>query len=134
MFKVVKKTLKEWNQDNKKIEELIPLGLEKDTAIYVAKLKKGGFIIISADDVATPVLVIDKENYFDLEKLPPGFLYLLEKYQYSVKDLKERKVKQSDKVKDSWEFYLNDEQIPNLKSVSNLSTSSSSSQIETEWN
>lgn len=133
ILEVVKKVLKDENKDYKNVEELIPSGLENDTTIYIAKLKGGGFIVISADDIATPILVINSEAQFVWESLPPGLSYLLGKYQYSIKELKDNKKEATDKVKERWKYYLDESNVATLKSSNILLTGSVAEMITTEW-
>lgn len=131
ILKVVSKILKDENKVSKKIEELIPSGLENDTTIYIAKLKGGGFVIVSADNAATPILVINTDGDYNKEQMPSGLLYLLEKYQYSIGELRKKNVKASDKVRDKWSYYLDNSNQASLKSASTIS--SVSPMIETSW-
>lgn len=133
VFKVVKKVLKDENKEFKKIEELIPAGLENDTSIYIAKLKNGGFIVVSADDAATPVLVVNSEAIYEKDSLPPGLLYLLEKYQLSIKGLKDKKQESQDKVKDKWKYYLAESNPNNLKSSNSVNSYVVGPLIDSDW-
>jgi len=131
VIKVVNKVLTDENKSSKKIDKLIPSGLENDTTIYIAKLNGGGFIVVSADDAAVPVLVLNLEGDFDMEKMPSGLLYLIEKYQYSIGELRKNKIEAPDKVKVKWEHYLGSSDQATLKSA--LTVNSVSPMIETSW-
>jgi hypothetical protein len=133
VLKVVEKVLKNENKDFKKIDELIPSGLENDTTIYIAKLKDGGFIIVSADDAAPPYLGGCTLGEYNPKAMPPGLLYLIEKYKYVIKSIQEDNIHATDKIKSKWKYYLDDEE-PNLKSVSTITTNSYNFPlIKTHW-
>ena len=119
VIKVVNKVLKDENKEFKKIDELIPLGLENDTAIYVAKLKDGGFIIISADDAAPPYLGGCTLVEYKPGIMPPGLLFLIEKYNFSIKMIREDKVEATDHIKSKWKYYLSDDET-DMKSASTV--------------
>lgn len=77
----------------------------KDTLLYVCKLTNKGFIIIAADKNIPPVLGYCKNGIFNLDSLPPGLIYLLNKYQYETKQIQKTKFSNNTNKKD-WELYI----------------------------
>ncbi|MCF8357141.1 MAG: C10 family peptidase [Prolixibacteraceae bacterium] len=133
ILKVVKTVLKEKGKDSQKVKELIPLGLKSDTTIYVAALKDSGFIIISADYSAPPVLGNTFYGEYNPEVMPPGLLYLIEKYQYSIGVLRDQKIGPTDVIEKMWNEFLQDDGSSSMKSGKIVSTSTVSSMTKTEW-
>ena len=129
--KVIATVLKNQNKEFKKVEKLIPLGINNDTTIYVATLKDGGYIIISADYSATPVLGSCSEGIYDPENMPGGLLYLMGTYQNSIKSLRDDNVQPSEETQALWDKYLG-KQGNKLKSVSLIKNTEGAIEIESK--
>ncbi|NQU87621.1 MAG: C10 family peptidase, partial [Mariniphaga sp.] len=97
------------DKDELKIENFITLGNNNDTLLYVFSYPDDGFVIISAEDAAPPVLGHCKKGKYEPENMPGGLLYLIEKYQYSISSLREKKSVASEKIKKQWINILNDD-------------------------
>lgn len=112
---------------NVAFEDVIAVKNETDTLYYVVSYPKDGFVIVSADSSAPPVLGNCKKGAYDPEIMPPGLLVLLERYKFSIAELKAKGIKQSDKIKEQWDEYT-DENYLTLKSYS-----VGDNMIDTEW-
>ena len=77
MLIVTQNVLLKEKQENKKVEKMIPLGVNDDTTIYIAQLEKEGFIILSADYVAPPVSGYCHKGTYNPDSLPGGLIYQL---------------------------------------------------------
>ena len=128
-LKVFAKVLKKENKGSIKLKKLTPLGFNSDTLLYVAELKDEGFIIISADFVAPPVLGTCFEGRFIVDSLPGGLNYLINKYQKEIDYLRNNNFDATEKVKNKWKEYLND--TDDLKSATNIHTVSQL--LSTTW-
>ena len=93
------------------IEKMIPYIKENDTLFYVVNLKQNGFVIISADNVAPPVLGYCLKNKFDSINIPSGFNYLLTKYKNSIYTLRKENTEPSLEIKSKWEQLLGDKTL-----------------------
>lgn len=130
VLKVTQYTLKKENQTDKNVEKIIPLGLKNDTTIYILTFDKGGFVIISGDYTAPPVLGFCNNGTYNPDSLPGGLSYLIEGYQRSINNLRENKIKQTDEIQSKWSLYTKDfSAINNLKSI----TSSKLLTLDTKW-
>jgi hypothetical protein len=101
------------------VETLFPLCIEGDTLVYIAKLKNKGFIIISADFSAPPILGFCADGEYNPETMPPGLLYLIDKYQKSIRQLKEDAIEPTLENAIKWNEYIPNETL-NLKSINSL--------------
>lgn len=91
------------------ISEIVPLGLNNDTLIYIFKFAKTGFVIVSSYYAAPPVLGQCYTDVFDTSRMPPGLLYLLEKYKYEMSYIKENKLKPTKEIENTWNNILSGE-------------------------
>ncbi len=56
----------------------------KENAFYFVQLKSKGWVIITADDVASPIIGYAKEGNFDLDNLPPQLTWMLETFAKQI--------------------------------------------------
>lgn len=99
------------------VEAYIPLGLEKDTTVYIAKYKSGGFSIISAHYAAPPLLGYCRSGEYNPKEMPGGLLYLIEEYQKSISTLFADKIKPSEEIVRKWNDLKQLRDNKNSKSV-----------------
>ncbi|MDA3927905.1 MAG: C10 family peptidase [Prolixibacteraceae bacterium] len=132
VLKVINKVLKEENKESKKIKELIPLVIENDTVVCIGKFKNTGVVIISADDVAPPVLGVCWNGEYDIEKMPPGLVGLIEKYKNTIKNMQIDGVEADSKTRRKWDRYL-DKGIITIAANTMLVQSSVSPLMSTLW-
>jgi len=88
------------------IKNLIPIGNINDTLFYVIPVSDSGFVIVSAEKSAPPVLGICSSGVYDPNKMPPGLLYLFEKYKYSISELRKNKTVPTKKIENQWKDIL----------------------------
>jgi hypothetical protein len=110
------------------VKSLIPIGLNNDTLLYVVTFAEKGFVIVSGYRSAPPVLGQCFTDVYDTNRMPPGLLYLIEKYKYGISKLKESKVIPSKEIEKKWKNILS----------SGFSSSKSytvgNHLVQTEWN
>ncbi len=131
--KVAQKVLADKKYSSYKIEEIIPLLYKSDTMLYFATLDKGGFLIISADNTAPPVLGETYSGEYSTSKMPLGLLYLIERYQYSINYLKTNNIEQTPEIKSQWDNYLGNKSNQKSISITEGILSSVSPLLCTEW-
>lgn len=90
------------------IDKTIPFTRENDTLFYVLNFKQNGFVIISADNSAPPVLGYCLGNKFDSLNIPPGLDYLLSKYKVGVYTIRKEHIEPTLEIKNKWEQLLDD--------------------------
>ncbi|MDD3876031.1 MAG: C10 family peptidase [Bacteroidales bacterium] len=77
--------------------------LNNKPLMYVFSLNDVGFIIISADDNAYPVLGFSFENYFNKDNLAPAFAQWLKNYTHQIQSLSENSGEQN--FKPVWDYF-----------------------------
>jgi len=101
----------------------------QDTTYYyvfnVDKANKGGFVIVSGDDVVKPVLGYSDHGSYDETNLPPNFAWWMDEMQRQIAYAQSKNLPQSDGVKKEWESYLN--------GTVSSSTNAAAPLIQTHW-
>lgn len=90
---------------------IIPLGLDNDTLLYVISFNEKGFIIVSGYRSAPPILGQCFNAPYDTTQMPPGLLYLFEKYKYGISKLKENNVVPSKETEEKWVHILKSDNL-----------------------
>jgi hypothetical protein len=104
------------DKDEIVIDRAIPFTTENDTLFYILNFKQKGFVIISADNAAPPVLGYCYKNKFEQANLPPGLEYLLYRYKGEILSLRTEKVEPTKEIKEKWEQLL-DDKVSGVKSA-----------------
>lgn len=76
-----------------------------------------GFVIVSANDNAIPILGYSMENSFQIENMPPNLKYWLEGYEQEIQNADF--VRCSDEIRSDWGMLLAGEPLP-VKSTTNV--------------
>lgn len=84
------------------IRDLFPLLHHDTTVMYLCNFSHG-FIIVSADDVAYPVLAFCDESPADTANLAPAVKYLLERYGAEICSAQQKKSSTSAQNRDEWQ-------------------------------
>ena len=74
--------------------------------IYLFHLSPNGFIMISADDRAAPILAYSFDNPFILEDIPPNVSWVLGKYKKNILNRIRSNQPVSSKVQIQWDKFL----------------------------
>lgn len=95
------------------LKEAIPLGNQskKDTLLYIIPFEESGFVIVSGQNAAPPVLGYCFKGNYDPSAMSPGLLYLIDKYKFEIDKLKEEKVQPSEKIEKLRREYLDENQL-----------------------
>ena len=72
------------NIENFKIKNIETLSSDDIPLIYIFQLQPKGFIMISADNKATPVLAYGFESNFKLEQMPSNLSYIINYYKEGI--------------------------------------------------
>jgi hypothetical protein len=74
---------------------------------YIFNVKENdGFVIVSGDDIAIPVLGYSKNGTYDKQNLPPAFSYWMECLQKEIDYGIQQNIPQSAEAKQKWDTYL----------------------------
>jgi len=77
-----------------------------DVLYYVYNVGDKGFVIVSGDDIAVPVLGYSDSGTYDPDNLAPNFVYYIGCLANEIKEAIAHNLPQSDKTKAQWEAYL----------------------------
>lgn len=77
---------------------------DSNVFVYIFKLNPRGFVLISGDDVAMPVLGFSFENNFS-DDMPIQVDYLLNVYKSNIEDAIENNTSPSQEINDQWHLY-----------------------------
>jgi len=107
--------------------------LDSDTLIYVAKFKNKGFLIISGDYSAPPVLGRCNESIFELDSLPGGLQYLIQRYKTEISYMREMKLEPNENTKEKWRKYLNYKPESSVLKSANSTQATGYYLMDTKW-
>ena len=74
--------------------------------IYLFHIAPAGFVLVSADDRATPVLAYSYESDFIRENMPENLSYLMNQYQSSILEAIETNQIADNQILDLWIKYI----------------------------
>jgi hypothetical protein len=74
-----------------------------DTLIAIYTFNNSGFIVMSADDHAIPVLAYSIENNIDFNNLPPAFTYWIDSYKNQIVEAKRENLLPSEEIINQWD-------------------------------
>ncbi len=109
------------------IKEILPVEAEGLVVYRIFNLNPTGYIIITADDNAEPVIGYGLSNNFSFTNAPPALLYLLGEYKEEMKRIIKNKLKANEKTIKKWEKYSNEDYL-SLKSYT-----VGTPLLETDW-
>ena len=84
----------------------------KENLIYLFQIKgNSGFIIISGDDDATPVLGYSLGNNLDVSNVPDNFRKWVEGYKNQIRQIRSNPELGTTEIKDQWERLISGKSI-----------------------
>jgi hypothetical protein len=93
-------------KDGKRGQPLLRQGGDEEVYYYVFNVNNDqGFVIVSGDDVAVPVLGYSDNGKYDENNLPPNFVYWMDCLSQEIASATENKLQQSAETKAEWERY-----------------------------
>ena len=99
------------------IKEFIPVETNGIVVYRIFNFYPQGYIIISADDNAEPLIGFGLNSNFSFDNVPPALLFLLEDYKKEMSYIIEKKLKGDETIVSKWEKFSNENYI-SLKSYS----------------
>ena len=94
---------------------------------YIFNNEDGGFVIVSGDDSATPILGYSTEGSIDIDNLPIQLEELLQAYSLEIQYAVENNLQATDSISALWNIYANSPQPQMATAVVNAL-------IPTSWN
>jgi len=86
---------------------------------YIFNKEDGGFVIISGDDCATPILGYSNEGGIDLDNMPIQLEELLNAYALEIQEAVDNNLQATDNVREQWNSYLRASQAQQTTAVVN---------------
>ena len=93
---------------------------------YIFNNEDGGFVIVSGDDCATPVLGYSTEGCIDLDNIPIQLQELLQAYALEIKEAVDNNLQATEDVTEAWATYR---RAPQAQTT----TTAVSALIQTSW-
>ena len=78
-----------------------------EPCFYVFSVSNHGFVIVSADDCAHPILGYSEESAFEVDNIAPGLGYMMEIYQDAISFGKETKATATPEIAAEWKSLEN---------------------------
>ena len=88
--------------------------LGNDVMYFVFSTDKG-FIIISADDDAYPVLAYSFDDTYETENVSPEFSAWMSAYEHQIQSIKNKGLQANNTIYETWQKYLASDFIPHLQ-------------------
>ena len=111
------------NQNNFKIKNYDIISDEISPLLYIYHLDPKGFIIISAEDKAYPLIAYGFEHDFKLENMPSNLTHVIDTYKNQIIILRDSDQERSSDIINQWNNYLfstNHNDNSNTRNVSPL--------------
>lgn len=109
------------------VKEVLRIEENTQTLIYIVNLNNG-FVLLSADDLAAPVIGYSFDKSFNLDKINPGLELFLTRYKEQINMAIAGKSTDSE-IADEWAYYMDKDfalnEIKHIKTVDNF--------MLTEW-
>lgn len=80
----------------------LSIQLNSEGTMYYVNCEEGGWLILSAEDCASPVIGYSDEGSINFSALPPQAKFFLDDYDLEIKNARELSLKADEKVKTSW--------------------------------
>jgi len=85
-----------------------------DVIYYVYNVASNGFVIVSGDDIAVPILGYSDSGTYDPNNLPPNFVYYINYLAQEIKEAIANDLPQSEETKEQWDAYLTGNSLKNV--------------------
>jgi len=107
-FETAEATAKNYlSQNGKSVSKLTTVKKKRDASPFFvfSKGAGNGFVIVAANDAASPIFCETDEGDYDENKLPPAFFWMMENYENYINDAEKNKRSQDVETKAQWEKY-----------------------------
>lgn len=98
-----------------KIKDVIPVEKGGLVLYRIFNFSPTGYIIVTADDIAEPLIGYGLSSNFSFDNTPPALLYLLGEYKQEMEYIVKNKLKGDDSINAKWRKFSSEEYVP-LKS------------------
>ena len=102
------------------VNEIQTISDGEDVLIYVFILDPIGFVIVSGNDAAMPILGYSFENEFKSDSLPIQLDWMFEQYKDDIRGMYTNNSVATDEISEKWRLYSNQFNYEQVRSVSPL--------------
>jgi hypothetical protein len=105
---------------SKSVSDIVTERFNGQSSIYIVNFSGGGWVMVSADDAAVPVLAYSNDGSCRKEdEKPDGFLFLVSEYMEQIDMARKTKAKQTGEIMEMWKNLTADEDrgIPQKSAV-----------------
>lgn len=88
------------------VKNIIPIKTNDTVLLYVCNFEKG-FVLVSADDVAHPILGFSDEDTFDINDMAPAVEFVINNYKEEILYAKRTRLTTSLDIQNEWQSYVN---------------------------
>jgi hypothetical protein len=103
--------------------------IQATTFFYVFNSGTNGYVMVSGDDIVTPILGYSDEGTFDPNNIPPNTAKWFEGYKDQIRFAIENQIKATDEISAEWQNL----KVGNSSSSSARASSSVNPLIQTKW-
>lgn len=103
--------------------------IQATTYFYVFNSGTNGFVMVSGDDIVTPILGYSSNGTFDPNNIPPNAVKWFEGYKNQIRFAIENEMKATEEIKSEWQNLINGVNTNN----GSRAASSVSPLIQTKW-
>lgn len=111
------------------VEDVFTLSLDNGTPCLYVFNYDHGFVIVSADDIAKPILGYSEEGRFDAENTPDGLSYYLNHYKEQMAFAIEKGIPADPQIQQEWEWVRSNGTIDGTRETKGVNAL-----IATMWN
>lgn len=77
----------------------------------------GGFVIVSADDAAYPIIGYSSEGYYRPDNISPEFSFWMKRYKTQIASIRQHNIKATANIQNEWKAYKNNLPLQSGKSM-----------------
>lgn len=86
--------------------EIVLADAKSEALIYAFNIgENNGFVLVTAEDNALPIIGYSTEGQFSNKNLPLAFADYLDFYKKQIREIKDSKLKANDEIKNEWDNY-----------------------------
>jgi len=98
-----------------------------DTLIVIFSFSQTGFLVMSSDDISTPILAYSNQNNLDMNNPAPGVSYWLDLYKRQIIDARREGISATEEIQNQWNMLIS-------KSITQTTTTVVEPLITALWN
>lgn len=94
------------NAEDLYVKNSFPITEGNDTIMIIFSFSQPGFLVLSADDIASPILAYSNQNNLDMNNPAPGVLYWLNLYKQQILDARREGITATEDIQNQWNLLI----------------------------